>query len=221
MSRTVLITGGSRGIGAATARRFAAQGDRVAILARESPDLRAVAAELGAPAIPCDVADPEAILGAVAEVEAALGPIDVLINNAGIVHRAPLVGTPLARWRETFAVNLEAPFLLARACVPGMVDRGAGRIVNVASISGRLGTPNLTAYCASKWGLIGFTKALSEELRGTGVIVTAVCPGSVDTDMLKGSGFAPAMTAADVAEAIGFLADAPAAIAGAALDLFG
>ncbi|MCA9557386.1 MAG: SDR family oxidoreductase, partial [Myxococcales bacterium] len=165
--------------------------------------------------------DPAACEAVAARAAEALGPIDVLVNNAGVIHRQPVVEQPLAAWEDTFAVNLRAPFLLARAVLPAMLERGSGRIVNVASISGTLGTPRAVAYCASKWALIGFTKALSEEVKGRGVVVTALNPGSVDTRMLEGSGFQPDMTPEDVADAIHYLSVAPPAIAGAALDFFG
>lgn len=221
MSRAVLITGGARGIGRAAAARFVAAGDRVAVVARPSVALDATARELGVTPLPADLTDPAACEAVAARAAEALGPIDVLINNAGVIHRQPLVEQPLDAWDDTFAVNLRAPFLLARAVLPAMLERGSGRIVNVASIAGTLGTPRAVAYCASKWGLIGFTKALSEEVKGRGVIVTALNPGSVDTRMLAGSGFEPDMTPEDVADALHYLSVAPAAIAGAALDFFG
>ncbi len=219
--RVVLITGGSRGIGAACARRFARGGDRVALLARPSAELETVAAELDALAVGCDLTDAVAIEGAVARVHAALGSIEVLVNNAGLAARHPTPGHPVELWDEVQAVNLRAPFLLARAVLPEMLAASGGRIVNVSSISGRLGTARMAAYCSSKWGLIGLTKALSEEVKGHGVVVTALCPGSVDTRMLVGSGFTPDMSPEDVAEAVWFLAGAPPAVAGAALDMFG
>ncbi|MCB9536292.1 MAG: SDR family oxidoreductase [Myxococcales bacterium] len=221
MSRAVLITGGARGIGRAAASRFVAAGDRVAIVARPSAALDATAEALGVTALAADLADPAACEAVAARAAEALGPIDVLVNNAGVIHRQPVVEQPLAAWEDTFAVNLRAPFLLARAVLPAMLERGSGRIVNVASISGTLGTPRAVAYCASKWALIGFTKALSEEVKGRGVVVTALNPGSVDTRMLEGSGFQPDMTPEDVADAIHYLSVAPPAIAGAALDFFG
>ncbi len=221
MSRAVLITGGARGIGRAAAARFVAAGDRVAVVARPSPALDATARALGVVALAADLADADACAAVAARAAEALGPIDVLVNNAGVIHRQALTEQPLAEWEDTFAINLRAPFLLAQAVLPAMLERGRGRIINVASIAGTLGTARAVAYCASKWGLIGFTKALSEEVKGRGVIVTALNPGSVDTRMLAGSGFEPDMTPEDVADALHYLSVAPAAIAGAALDLFG
>ncbi len=220
MSRTVLVTGASRGIGEATARRFAADGDRVAVLARPSERLSAVAASLGALEVTADVSESEQIDAAVRRVADALGPIEVLVNNAGVAARQTVEGHPVELWDHLQAVNLRAPFLFARAVLPAMLTAGRGRIINVSSIAGRVGTPERSAYCASKWGLLGFTKALSSEVKSAGVVVTAICPGSVDTEMLVGSGFEPEMEPVDIASAIHFLAAAPPAIAGAALDMF-
>lgn len=221
MSRSVLITGGSRGIGLATARRFALAGDRVAILARPSPALDEAAASVPALPIRCDVRDPAAIEAAVAEVTAAQGGVEVLVNNAGIWRRHAVDGHPIDLWDEVLSVNLRAPFLLARAVLPAMRAAGGGRIINVSSAHGRVGAPELAAYCASKAGLIGLTQALADEVKSAGIVVTALCPTSVDTRLLRGSGLSPETTPEEVAEAIFFLARAPGAVAGTALDMFG
>jgi 3-oxoacyl-[acyl-carrier protein] reductase len=119
-------------------------------------------------------------------------------------------------------VNLKGTFLVTRALLPPMLQRRQGRIINVASISATLGTPRLSAYCAAKWGVVGFTKSLAEELRESGLQAIAVLPGSVDTDMLKGSGFLPQMTPEEVAGVIVYASlDAPAAMNGSAIDVFG
>lgn len=221
--KIVFITGASRGIGAACARRFAAAGARVGLMARSADEIQALAAELGGAAAPCDVSDPHAVSAAVAALTDALGPADVLVNNAGVVAKHPVAEQPTEAWRQVMGINLDGPFYVTRAVLPAMLAAGAGRVINVASISATLGTPGLSAYCASKWGLVGFTKALSEEVKGSGVVVTALNPGSVDTEMLRssGMGFAPQMTPEDVAETIWFLASGPAALTGAALDMFG
>jgi NAD(P)-dependent dehydrogenase (short-subunit alcohol dehydrogenase family) len=119
-------------------------------------------------------------------------------------------------------VNLNGPFYLARRVLPGMLERKWGRVLNISSISGRVGTAGSTGYCASKWGLNGLTQALAEEVRGSGVVVAAVLPGSVKTDMLEGSGYEPVLSAEEVAQMVRFLcADAPAAINGSLVEMFG
>ncbi len=220
-----LVTGAGSGIGRATARHLAGRGCRLALVGRTARTLEETAASLeGALVLPADVRDAEAVAQAVAQTEEALGPIDLLVNNAGVVARAAVHEMDEATWDEVLDINLKGAFLCARAVLPAMLARGRGRIVNVASISGTLGTPLLSAYCASKWGLIGFTKALSEEVKGRGVVVAAVSPGSVDTPMLRRGvpGLEPDMTPDDVASVITYLGlDAPPAIAGASLEIFG
>lgn len=217
----VLVTGASRGIGAACARRFARDGHRLALLARPSAALRGLAAELDARAVECDLAAPDQIEAALEVVRREVGSVEVLVNNAGVVHRHPVDGHALEDWDRVMAVNLRAPFLLARGVLPDMLARGAGRIINVSSISATSGTPGLSAYCASKAGLLGLTRALAAEVKAAGVVAVAVSPGSVDTDMLVGSGFAPDMSPEDVAEFIAFLSAAPKAVTGASVEVFG
>ncbi|MCA9547346.1 MAG: SDR family oxidoreductase [Myxococcales bacterium] len=184
-ARTVFITGASRGIGAALARGLAADGHRVALAARDGDALVELAAETGGLAVPLDVTDGAALPAAVAAAEAALGPIEVLINNAGVSGSAPLARTDDALWARTLAVNLEAPFRLCRAVVPGMVERGFGRVIFIASNAGLTGYAYTSAYCASKHGVIGLCRALAVELARSGVTVNAICPGFVDTPMAQ------------------------------------
>ena len=152
------------------------------------------------------------------------GPPDVLVNNAGVVARARLDETPVETWDAVVDSNLKGTFLVTRAFLPAMRARRRGRIVNLASISGRQGTAALTAYCAAKHGVVGLTRALAEELRGEGIAVNAICPGSVDTEMLQQGmpGARPAMSPDDVANVALYLAAlAPLALTGSCVDVFG
>jgi len=160
---------------------------------------------------------------AASDVLSSLGVPRAIVNNAGVVRRGPLVHeTTPEDWDHVLAVNLRGPFLVSRAFLPSMLAAGRGRFVHVASISATLGSPGAASYAASKWGLVGFAKSLAEELRGTGLQSIAILPGSVDTDMLAGSGFAPQMSADDVAGMIVHAAlDAPSAINGSAIEMFG
>lgn len=229
MSRDLaVVTGASRGIGRATVLELARRGCDVALLGRPSPALETAASEaraLGveARAFACDVAYEEQVARAAAAVLDAMGTPRVVVNNAGIVRRGRAVHeTEVATWDEVVAVNLRGPFLVARVFLPAMLAAGRGRLVQVASISATIGSPGAASYAASKWGLVGLTKSLAEELRDRGLQAVAVLPGSVDTDMLVGSGFEPRMTARDVAGLIAYAAlDAPDAITGSALEMFG
>jgi 3-oxoacyl-[acyl-carrier protein] reductase len=222
-ARTAIVTGGGRGIGAAVARALTRRGLAVTVFARTRAEVeRVVAGEGAALAVAGDVSREDDVARLVAAHERALGPVDVLVNGAGILRRALVEDLSPAAFREVLEVNLTGAFLCARAVVPGMKARRRGRIVNVTSISGTLGTVEGSAYNASKWGLVGLTKCLAEELRPHGAQCLAVSPGSVDTAMLRGTPFAPEMTADDVAGVVVFAAlDAPDAATGANLEVHG
>ncbi len=183
MSRIALVTGASKGIGAAVARALAADGHRVAVCARSVGPLEALASEIGGLAVPMDVTDPTSVSAGVAEVGRALGPVEILVPNAGVAESAPVHKTSDALWERALAVNLSGAFYVARACVPSMVERGWGRIVFVASNAGLTGYAYTAAYCASKHGVVGLARGMAVELARTGVTVNCVCPGFVETDM--------------------------------------
>jgi 3-oxoacyl-[acyl-carrier protein] reductase len=222
-----VVTGAGRGIGRAIAVELAQRGCNVALLGRHAERLADVAEEVvrrgrHAVALPCDVSRSEDVAKAARRVLVDLGAPRVVVSNAGVVHRTSVLETTDEQWDEVLDVNLKATFLVTRAFLRPMLDQGRGRVVAIGSISGTMGTPRLSAYCASKWGTIGFVKSLAAELRGSGVQAMCVMPGSVDTDMLKGSGFAPEMTPGDVARIVGWVAlDAPDAMNGSCVDAFG
>lgn len=182
--RLALITGASSGIGEATARVFVREGARVALLARRTEPLERLAAELGdaATAVVADVADPDAVAHAVDETVKRLGGLDAVVNSAGIAKPVALADLDPNAWRETIDVNLSGSFFVARETGLRMVN-GGGTIVNVGSELSVLGMPMYVAYCASKAGVIGLTKALAAELAPS-VTVNAVLPGPVDTPMM-------------------------------------
>jgi len=216
----VAITGASRGIGRACAEAFAAAGARLALCASRSvPELPAGAEGFGAR---CDVSSAREVEQFMSEVVQKLGAIDVLVINAGVLERAPIDALTEAQWDRVLDVNLKGAFLCARAAWPAMAAKKSGRIVAIGSISGTLGTPNATAYNASKWGLTGFIKSLAEEGRPQGIFCASVLPGSVDTEMLKGTPWSPQMSAAEVARVVKFVAtEAPFAMTGSAVEVFG
>jgi 3-hydroxybutyrate dehydrogenase len=186
--RVALVTGGGRGIGRAIALAFAKEGARVAVTARTETELEAVAAEIRALgrealAVPCDVGERAQVDDAVRRVADGLGPVEILVNNAGLAVSAQLQDTDDALWERHLRVNLTGAFLVTRAVLPGMLAARWGRIINIASIAGRQGYPLIAAYTASKHGLLGLTRALAQEVVAAGVTVNAICPGYVATEL--------------------------------------
>jgi NAD(P)-dependent dehydrogenase (short-subunit alcohol dehydrogenase family) len=225
---TAVVTGASRGIGRAIALRLAEAGAEVALWARDGDALRAVASEITqrggrAQAMVCDVTSSVAVNDAADVVRRTMAPVRVLVNNAGAVLRKPTVAIGDAEWRAIMAVNADGTFYVTRAFLSDLA-RSGGRVINIASIAGREGTPLLAAYCAAKHAVVGLTRALALELRAAKVSVNAICPGSVDTGMLKEGlpGARPDMTPDDIARTALFLAHgAPEALTGACIDVFG
>jgi NAD(P)-dependent dehydrogenase (short-subunit alcohol dehydrogenase family) len=188
--KVAFITGGSSGIGRGIAIAFAEAGADVVCAARTASDVEAVAGEIEALgrralAVPTDVMKTEELDHLVAATVAELGRVDVLVNNAGIATGAPLVRTTLDDWRAHLDVNATGAFLCTRAVLGGMIERGDGRIVTVASVAGLVGARYTAAYSASKHAAIGLMRATAAELAGTGVTANAVCPAYVDTDLTR------------------------------------
>lgn len=184
--RRALVTGGGRGIGKAIALALAEAGAEVLITGRNPDELAAVAAATGGRALRADLAvrgDADRLAQDLAEDAAARGPIQILVNNAGISDSAPLEKTDDAMWDRILEINVTAPFRLTRALLPAMVKSGWGRIINVASNAGLTGYGYTAAYCASKHALIGFTRSLAIDVARAGVTVNALCPGWVETQM--------------------------------------
>ena len=186
--RTAVVTGGGRGIGAAIARALAWAGARVVVTARTAEEIEAVAAELCAAgaeawALPCDVADETSVRSLARAVRERVGDVDILINNAGVSSSAPLVKLTLDEWNRVMGVSATGSFLCTREFLPRMIERGFGRIVNVASVAGLDGAKYIAHYSAAKHAVVGLTRSVAFEVAGKGVTVNAVCPGYVDTPM--------------------------------------
>jgi 3-hydroxybutyrate dehydrogenase len=186
--RHALITGGGTGIGAAIAARLSEMGARITVVGRRPEPLEEVADGLdGAQPVPFDVTDEAAVMEGLKSATERFGPVDVLINNAGAADSSPFTRTTPDAWRAMLDVNLTGVFLMSRAVLPGMVERGWGRIVSIASTAGLKGYAYVAAYCAAKHGVIGMTRSLALEVAQKGVTVNAVCPGYTETELLSES----------------------------------
>jgi len=187
--KSVLVTGGARGIGRAIARRLAEEGCAVGVLDLDGDGASAAAAELRAAggraaALACDLRDGPAVERAVAACERELGPLFGLVNNAGWDRAADFVDTDAAFWRQVIDVNLYGPLHVTRAVLPGLLERGAGRVVSIASDAGRVGSSGEAVYAACKGGIVAFTRSVAREAARRGVTLNCVSPGPTDTELL-------------------------------------
>jgi NAD(P)-dependent dehydrogenase (short-subunit alcohol dehydrogenase family) len=190
--RGVVVTGGGRGAGAAVARQLAASGASVVVASRTLAEVQAVAGEIEQPgriarAVCCDVSQPGSVERLARAAEDALGQVDILVNSAGVALSAPFHRTSLDDWHRIMATNATGTFLCMRAFLSPMLERGWGRIVNIASVAGLTGDRYTSAYAASKHAVVGLTRSVAVEVAGRGVTVNAVCPGFLDTSMTAGT----------------------------------
>jgi 3-oxoacyl-[acyl-carrier protein] reductase len=221
--KVALVTGGTRGIGRACVERLVSEGAKVAFCGRSAETVESVAAETGAKGYVADVADVASVNALIEAVQKDLGPIAILVNNAGITRDGLLMRMKDADWDDVIRTNLNSMFYTCRAAARGMLKERYGRIVNLTSIVGMHGQGGQTNYSAAKAGIIGFTKAYAQEVGSRNITVNAVAPGLVDTDMTSGLGednlkliidrvpLKRAATPADVAAAVAYLASDDAA----------
>ena len=195
--KVAIVTGGAGGIGSATCRRFAAEGARVSVLDRDAAGAQKVASEIKAAggtaeAFACDITDRKSVDAAVVATEAALGPIAILVNNAGFDIFKPFLETDPGEWERLIAINLHGPLHMHHAVLPGMIERKYGRVVNIASDAARVGSTGEAVYAACKSAMLGFTKTLAREHARHGITFNVVCPGPTSTNLfaefLKGAG---------------------------------
>ncbi len=225
--QVVIVTGGGRGIGRTIALKMAEEGASVAIIAKTSSQLEKTASEIRGMggevmAIPADVSDGDAVRSAIEKIAARFGRIDVLVNNAGITKMMSVMNTPPEEWRKVVEVNLFGTYNMCFRVVPYMVGQKHGKIINIGSDSSFIGYPLMSAYAASKHGILGVTKSLSEELKGYNIQINAVCPAMVNTDMTPSALRARAMEPGSIADVVLFLASkASDCITGEALRVYG
>jgi NADP-dependent 3-hydroxy acid dehydrogenase YdfG len=216
--RIALVTGAGRGVGKAISVSLAKAGCRVVLAARTRDQVEAVQKEIlsqggDALAIPTDLTMDEDIQRLVEESQAKWGAADILINNAGWGKRAPVVGALLSDWDQTFRLNLRAPMVLAKALLPNMIAKREGAVINIGSVSGKTGEANGAAYSASKFGLIGFTQSLYEEVREHSIKVAVILPGFVDTPLIPPNrqlDRSKMIQADDIAQTVLFVLTSPA-----------
>jgi NADP-dependent 3-hydroxy acid dehydrogenase YdfG len=216
--RIALVTGAGRGVGKAISVSLAKAGCRVVLAARTRDQVEAVQNEIlsqggDALAIPTDLTMDEDIQRLVEESQAKWGAVDILINNAGWGKRAPVVGALLSDWDQTFRLNLRAPMVLAKALLPNMIAKREGAVINIGSVSGKTGEANGAAYSASKFGLIGFTQSLYEEVREHSIKVAVILPGFVDTPLIPPNrqlDRSKMIQADDIAQTVLFVLTSPA-----------
>ena len=210
--QVAVVTGASRGIGLAIARRLGQMGARVSLCARNAANLERAASDLRAAgiqvlALRTDVTRGDEVASLVSETQRAFGPVDILVNNAGIGIFGPFQEQTEADWNAIMDTNLKSVFLVSRAVAPGMIRRKTGHIINIGSLAGKSAFANGAIYCASKWGLLGLTGCMAEELRAHGIRVSTICPGSVATEFSPHAGKDPArmLQPEDVAHAVAAL----------------
>src|SRR5882724_2542101 len=216
--KVAVVTGAGRGVGKAISVSLAKAGCRVVLAARTREQVEAVQREIlsqggDALAIPTDLTVDEDIQRLVEESQAKWGAVDILINNAGWGKRAPVVGASLTDWDQTFRLNLRAPMVLAKALLPNMIAKREGAVINIGSVSGKTGEANGAAYSASKFGLIGFTQSLYEEVREHGIKVAVILPGFVDTPLIPPNrqlARSKMIQADDIAQTVLFVLTSPA-----------
>jgi 3-oxoacyl-[acyl-carrier protein] reductase len=186
--KTAFVTGSTRGIGLAIGNTLYAAGAKVAVVGRDAARAREVAAAMGSRAfgVACDVAQEDQVISAIAAAEAALGAVDVLVNNAGLTRDNILLRLTEADWDAVLDANLKGAFHTTRAAIKGMMKRRSGRIINVTSVVGLSGNKGQSNYAASKAGLIGFTKSVAKEYAGRGILANCIAPGYIETDMTSG-----------------------------------